>query len=432
MSAIPRSFCIIGSLGGVSADLDTIGSTRGSLLYRGAAAWSALTPGTAGFPLVSGGAGVDPSYSATPTLNTVTAQASTDLTLNAGSGANNNVNVVPVGTGVLLLGTGASVTNTLQFQSGSAIINASSTTTTFLRNSGGSNASLTIGASATTGARLLSDADGQLKFASFNGGTILGEFTSTQHLLLGGLTTDGTGVLQFPAATTSAGGIAFGTDTPMFRSSAGVIRIGDGVTGNAAMEFNGTAAASEVFTFFQAGTIVGSCGFASGTSFLFRTGAANTAALTLDSTQNATFAKKIISYNGVATTGWGSPAPYATGSVVGAVAAGNITNGAYTVGAADGDFLVSGNILVTAAIAVSTSLNVAYTDEGNTARTLIMPISGLAGSFVAGGLATSTGPFESAVLQIRAKAGTTITFSVAAGTFTSVTYNARCCIQQIA
>lgn len=44
--------------------LDWIGSTRGSILYRGAAAWVILTPGTAGHALVSSGPGADPAYAA--------------------------------------------------------------------------------------------------------------------------------------------------------------------------------------------------------------------------------------------------------------------------------------------------------------------------------------------------------------------------------
>ena len=55
---------------------------------------------------------------------------------------------------------------------------------------------------------------------------------TTGNLLLGGLTTDGTGVLQFPASTTSAGGITFGTDVNIFRSAAGKLSIA----------FNGTNA----------------------------------------------------------------------------------------------------------------------------------------------------------------------------------------------
>jgi hypothetical protein len=42
--------------------LDFLGSTRGSVLYRGASGWAALTPGTAGDVLMSSGAGEDPSW----------------------------------------------------------------------------------------------------------------------------------------------------------------------------------------------------------------------------------------------------------------------------------------------------------------------------------------------------------------------------------
>lgn len=45
-----------------SATLDTISSTRGTILYRGASAWSALAPGTAGYVLTSAGAGADPTW----------------------------------------------------------------------------------------------------------------------------------------------------------------------------------------------------------------------------------------------------------------------------------------------------------------------------------------------------------------------------------
>jgi hypothetical protein len=44
--------------------LDFLGSTRGSVLYRGASGWAILAPGTSGFFLKSNGAGADPSYAA--------------------------------------------------------------------------------------------------------------------------------------------------------------------------------------------------------------------------------------------------------------------------------------------------------------------------------------------------------------------------------
>jgi hypothetical protein len=51
-----------------SSLLDTISATRGSVVFRGASAWSGLAPGTAGFALVTGGAGADPSYAQIPVV----------------------------------------------------------------------------------------------------------------------------------------------------------------------------------------------------------------------------------------------------------------------------------------------------------------------------------------------------------------------------
>ena len=45
-----------------SAVLDVIGSTEGSVLYRGLSTWAALTPGTSGQGLITGGAGSTPSW----------------------------------------------------------------------------------------------------------------------------------------------------------------------------------------------------------------------------------------------------------------------------------------------------------------------------------------------------------------------------------
>lgn len=49
--------------------IDFIGSTRGSLIYRGSGGWAAVTPGTAGHVLTSNGAGADPSYQAPATAS---------------------------------------------------------------------------------------------------------------------------------------------------------------------------------------------------------------------------------------------------------------------------------------------------------------------------------------------------------------------------
>jgi hypothetical protein len=53
-----------------SAVLDFISTTRGSILYRNASAWVALTPGAAGYILSSNGAGSDPLWIPPPTLLT--------------------------------------------------------------------------------------------------------------------------------------------------------------------------------------------------------------------------------------------------------------------------------------------------------------------------------------------------------------------------
>lgn len=48
----------------VSAVLDGLGAVRGDVLYRGAAGWAALAPGTLGNVLTTGGAGADPAWAA--------------------------------------------------------------------------------------------------------------------------------------------------------------------------------------------------------------------------------------------------------------------------------------------------------------------------------------------------------------------------------
>lgn len=65
----------------ISAILNSLfGSTQGSIFYRGASGWSALTAGASGKPLITGGTGANPSYTNVPTsaLNSGTnASAST-------------------------------------------------------------------------------------------------------------------------------------------------------------------------------------------------------------------------------------------------------------------------------------------------------------------------------------------------------------------
>lgn len=107
--------------------------------------------------------------------------------------------------------------------------------------------------------------------------------------------------------------------------------------------------------------------------------------------------------------------------VTGQTAAATLTS--YTVGVSDESLMVSANLLITTATVHSFNARVVYTDEGNTSRTLVLNFSTIAGAITP--TITNTGgtiPYEGVPLHIRAKAGTTVTFSTA-GTFTTVTYN---------
>jgi hypothetical protein len=63
----------------ISTALDLIGATRGSVLYRGAAGWSILAPGTSGYVLTSAGAGADPAWSPEGSTGTVTSFSAGNL-----------------------------------------------------------------------------------------------------------------------------------------------------------------------------------------------------------------------------------------------------------------------------------------------------------------------------------------------------------------
>lgn len=102
-----------------------------------------------------------------------------------------------------------------------------------------------------------------------------------------------------------------------------------------------------------------------------------------------------------------------------------------TVGAADTSYTISANVLVTTATVHSFTVICAYTDEGNTARTLTLQLSTIAGAFVTAITnAQGTVPYEGVPLHIRAIAGSTITLATT-GTFTTVTYNVEGAITQL-
>lgn len=144
--------------------------------------------------------------------------------------------------------------------------------------------------------------------------------------------------------------------------------------------------------------------------------------------------RTMLVYKSVTTAGWGLPGIYGYGNTAGATGV-TASIATFMVGAADGTFEVSANCLVTTATAHSFSLDVTYTDEGNTARTMILPIYSLAGTPVAAALIVNTGgtvPYHAPAITIQAKAATAITVRTSAGgTYTTVVYNARGSIKQI-
>lgn len=100
------------------------------------------------------------------------------------------------------------------------------------------------------------------------------------------------------------------------------------------------------------------------------------------------------------------------------------------VPASDTSYRVSANINITASSVFSFTAQIAYTDETNTSRTQTLPFSTLAGTTLTT-IANAAGavPYNGISVNIRCKAGTTITWSTT-GTFTSVTYNVEGIYQQ--
>ena len=103
-----------------------------------------------------------------------------------------------------------------------------------------------------------------------------------------------------------------------------------------------------------------------------------------------------------------------------------------TLGGSDGSFVVSANVLVTTSTTHNFTVTCAYTDEGNTARTLTFNFSSLAGVIATTIINTGGAvPYEGVPMHIRCKASTAITIATT-GTFTTVTYNVEGSIVQIA
>lgn len=372
--------------GDLLANIRAWGYDGANYINSGSMRWT--SEGTIASTRVPSKAEIMVSTDATPSVLTTTASFSgkDGIALTA-VGTNQSITLTPSGTGSLLVGGTTKLTTLgtkmeVQFD-GSLGANLYLTDTqTSSVNVGGSLAFAGYSTAQTTmarfgrinGAKENASAGNFAGYLSFltnaNGGqTTLVEgmrLTSASHLLLGGLTTDGTGVLQFPAATTSAGGLNLG-----------------------------------------------------GEIFFFRTGT-NTAQISASS--GLAITGTITSYNGIATAGNGVVTVQGAGrSTAQTAAVGSVAT--YTVGASDASFEVSANVLVTTSTTHSFTATCAYTDESNVARTLTLSFSGLTGTFLTAITnVTGAGPYEGVPMHIRCKASTAITIATA-GTFTTVTYN---------
>jgi hypothetical protein len=299
------------------------------------------------------------------------------------NGTNQSITLTPSGTGGIQIGTNTTspVATPLAVSLGGTYLNAGTYTAAAIKfqvyndgsNVGGvgvNNASIFLGASYSTAIAFARGGVECARFASASG-----------NLLLGGLTTDGGGaqVLQIPGVNTA--------------------------------NWGATALAS---IGVSADTTAGVFTFTAPTSGSFN------------------LTKKISSYNGVSTAGWGVPAIQAAANITAQTAAATICT--YTVGAADGDFEVGGQMSVTASTTLVTTITCTYTDVASVARTMILPVQAVAGTFIAAGAITGAGAsiWETPKMHIRAKAATGITLLTSSGTFTGVTYSASGTIVQLA
>ena len=107
---------------------------------------------------------------------------------------------------------------------------------------------------------------------------------STGNLLIGTTTDSANGKLQLATHTTSAGGIGFGTDTSLYRSQTGMLAL-DGLTGSLSQLDLRVGGVQKAFVAWNGGDFY--LGAVVGTTVIK---SSNTTALTLDSSQNATFA----------------------------------------------------------------------------------------------------------------------------------------------
>lgn len=194
----------------VTISLDLLGTTHGSILYRGSSAWTALAPGTSGYVLTSNGAGADPSYQATaassypvaPSGGVYTTAAAGVLSVAAGDAASaSGANSIALGNSAIASGA-----------DGVAVGQGASATV------GVGNVAIGQGAGASGTVGAIAIGDGSLVAGS--SAVALGKFTTASS-------TDSIAIGETASSTTGTGNIAIGSDASA-TGTLGAVAIGDG------------------------------------------------------------------------------------------------------------------------------------------------------------------------------------------------------------
>jgi hypothetical protein len=179
-----------------------------------------------------------------------------------------------------------------------------------------------------------------------------------------------------------------------------------------------------------AGTLKGLMGYDQGLD-RFVLGMNGSGQMRIDSSGNLEYVAKTTKYNNLPTAGWGIPAVYGSARVLAQTGSTATTAGNYTVGNADGSFVIAVNVFVTTATSHNFNVQVTYTDESNAVRVLLLPVVQIGGvPIVQITNTTGVGPYHGLATTIRCKANTVIQVKTV-GTFTTVTYNVEGTIIQI-
>lgn len=249
-------------------------------------------------------------------------------------------------------------------------------------------------------------------------------YTGTPLLTVGSGSTTSVGVQTGYSGTSGVSGlwstgVTVGTTSSMIKQNGALTTVGRSDVGGTQVEI-ATASGQSIWRFSSAGHLI------TPTTNTFDIGASGAT-----SPRNLYLASSIKQVGGVTTTGTTGVSATVASANATAQSAANASVATFTVGAADADFEVGGQVNVTVVTTLATSMFCSYTDVSNTPRTMILPVQQLTGSFIAAGAITGLGSWESPRMHIRAKAATAITCGTSAGTFTGVTYSASFVITEL-